>query len=93
MQALANLEAEAGRRLEARSLYRLGIKVASNDPALYTGWASWEWRWGRQVYARKLFSRAKKTCKPHVPLLAAWADLEVRVHTYLALDTSLRRQA
>ena len=96
-QALAKLEAEAGRRQEARSLFRLGTKQTPSDSAMYITWASLEWKWGRQSYARKLLSHARRTCSLNAPFFSAWAALEVsffcncRVHLFPTLCEHILR--
>lgn len=37
-----------------------------------------QWRAGRLQEARQMFQEATNNCKPHAPLWAAWASVEVR---------------
>ena len=44
-----------------------------------------QWRAGRMEEAREIFQEAVDNCKPHAPLWAAWASVEVcaRAHAYV----------
>ena len=44
-----------------------------------------QWRAGRMGEAREIFQEAVDNCKPHAPLWAAWASVEVRARAYADL--------
>ena len=78
-QALATLEAEAGRADAARELFKQGCSAHPRSASLWLQWALFELSREDKAHvtrAIKVIESGVARAPPHMPLLELWLDLE-----------------